>query len=301
MLLHYHVYPAQKRDITAPPEHASMRRCWDFLDNDQPQLCVRIPLLVLPRLPLARHDRSVKQPLLRDFHTPTLAPGSTSTLSLPASPSRRREALEYPAVSEAPRGVPRRHPEHHSVGMVDFAARASAFSSSTASNSDEKRTGAAAPGLETIAAYDIYHYVASHGQLHARRGGRTSDRDGAEDVRERRCFWPPEIWVWGRYGRGLASMEEMCAGVSSASQALTRFENAGYPGEKNAHPTSSATERAAHVLSATLLAALRPPPRARRAQSTASASSRPSAAPSPHDARAVFWNPWGWSGCFGGM
>ncbi|KAJ6513498.1 hypothetical protein DFH09DRAFT_1374158, partial [Mycena vulgaris] len=149
---------------------------------------------------------------------------------------------------------PRRHPGHHRVGMADFAARTTVFSSSTASDSDEKRTPAAAPGLETIAAYDLYHYVTSalahprrllpppnlrtshlaeqqHGQLHARRVG---GRRGAQ-----------VFLAVGDRGGGLG-VEEMCRagsdgeGASSASAHAVGSASPEYPTEKHTeHPTSA--------------------------------------------------------------
>ncbi|KAJ6592056.1 hypothetical protein DFH09DRAFT_1414899 [Mycena vulgaris] len=263
MLPQYHVYPAPKRDITAPPEHASMRRCWDFLDADQPQLCVCLFQFYLASAGSTRSKHEAA-PAARFPHSHPHPRFHLHTLTL-ASPSRRWEGLEYPAMR------PRRHPGHHRVDMADFAARASVFSSSTASDSDEKRTAAAAPGLETIAAYDLYHYVASLSNKMV-----SFTRDGVEDVAERKA---------GSEGEG----------ASSAPAHAVRSAPPEYPAEKHTeHPTSAqadAQTTAAKVLNATLLAAPRPPPRTLRARSTTSAASRPGATSSPRDARALITNP----------
>ncbi|KAJ6536552.1 squalene synthase [Mycena vulgaris] len=305
-LLQYHIYHDQKRDITAPREHAtsgwdreSMRRCWAFLDLTSRSFSsvikelegdlarvVCLFYLVLRAQDTIEDDMtlptSVKQPLLRNFHIHTLTPGFSFTGSGPGEKDRQL-LVEYPVVIEELLRLPDAYRDaivsisaKMGVGMADFAARAA---------SNEKDT---APGLETIADYDLYcHYVAGlvgeglslifaasgkespsiAGQLELSNSmglllQKTNiTRDVAEDVAERRYFWPKEIWAGARYGGGFGSMEEMCA--SGAPPTLgSAAAAAGYPPEKQGlmvH-TASPAERASYVLSAMVLDALRHAP-----------------------------------------
>ncbi|KAJ7694562.1 hypothetical protein B0H17DRAFT_1009144 [Mycena rosella] len=95
MLLQYRLYHDQKRDITAPREHAtsgweraSMRRCWEFFDMTSRSFSTELKgdlacvvclfYLVLRGLNTIEDitlPPALKLPLLRDFHVHTTTPG----------------------------------------------------------------------------------------------------------------------------------------------------------------------------------------------------------------------------------
>ncbi|KAF7356134.1 Squalene synthase [Mycena venus] len=254
ILLQYHIYHEQKRDITAKQEHPtsgwdrqSMRRCWEFLDMTSRSFSAVIKelegdlarvvclfYLVLRGLDTIEDDMTlssaVKQPLLRNFHVHSRTPGWNFTESGPDETDRQLlveyqvvvEELGYlsPTYRDAILGIA----EKMGRGMADFVAR----------TENEKQS----EWLETIADYDLYcHYVAGlvgegcsllfsasgkeaphlAGQLELSNSmglllQKTNiTRDFAEDVDERRYFWPREIWAGARYGGGFERMEDMRA------------------------------------------------------------------------------------------
>ncbi|KAJ7652165.1 farnesyl-diphosphate farnesyltransferase [Mycena polygramma] len=176
-LLQYHIYREQKRDITAPEEHATsgwdratMQRCWYFLDMTSRSFSSVIKelegdmarvvcmfYLVLRALDTIEDDMtlssSVKQPLLRNFPAISSTPGWTFTESGPDEKDRQL-LVEYTVVTEelgnlqpAYRDAIMSIAEKMGRGMADFVAR----------EESEKAT----PWLESIADYDLYcHYVA---------------------------------------------------------------------------------------------------------------------------------------------
>ncbi|KAJ7464363.1 farnesyl-diphosphate farnesyltransferase [Mycena latifolia] len=194
---------------------------------------------------------SVKQPLLRNFHVHTLTPGWAFTGSGPDEADRQL-LVEYPFVVQELLLLPPAYRDaivsictKMGAGMADFAAFAEAASASSPSN--EK----GGMGLESIADYDLYcHYVAGlvgeglslifaasakespalGAQLELSNSmglllQKTNiTRDFAEDVAERRYFWPREIWGQPKYGGGFARMEEMCLSPAAAAapQAVQR-------------------------------------------------------------------------------
>ncbi|KAJ7606945.1 squalene synthase [Mycena polygramma] len=176
-LLQYYIYSKQKRDITAPQEHATsgwdratMQRCWYLLDLTSRSYAFVIKelegdmarvvcmfYLVLRALDTIEDDMtlssSVKQPLLRNFPAICSTPGWTFTESGPDEKDRQL-LVEYTVVTAelgtlqpAYRAAIMRTAEKMGAGMADFVAR----------EEREKAT----PWLETIAEYDLYcHYVA---------------------------------------------------------------------------------------------------------------------------------------------
>ncbi|KAJ7289294.1 squalene synthase [Mycena rebaudengoi] len=177
-LVQYYIYHEQKRDITAKIEHptsgwdrASMRRCWEFLDQTSRSFSAVIKelegdlarticlfYLVLRALDTIEDDMTlpaaVKQPLLRNFHVHSATPGWTFAGSGEGEKDRQL-LVEYAVVVDELSRLP---PAYRSailsiahkmgVGMADFAARAE----------DEK---AGVVGIASIEEYDLYcHYVA---------------------------------------------------------------------------------------------------------------------------------------------
>ncbi|KAJ7148522.1 farnesyl-diphosphate farnesyltransferase [Mycena crocata] len=252
-LLQYRLYHEQKRDITAKEEHptsgwdrASMRRCWEFLDQTSRSFSAVIKeldgdlarviclfYLVLRGLDTIEDDmtlsNAVKLPLLRNFHIHSVTSGFAFTESGPDEKDRQLlveyalvvEELGYlmPAYRDAIMSIAAKM----GAGMADFVARAA----------NEKAT----PWPENIADYDLYcHYVAGlvgeglslifsiSGKESPYLGAQLElsnsmglmlqktniTRDFREDVDERRYFWPREIWAGAQYGGGFGRMEEMC-------------------------------------------------------------------------------------------
>ncbi|KAJ7694548.1 isoprenoid synthase domain-containing protein [Mycena rosella] len=184
-LLQYRIYHDQKRDITAPREHAtsgwdraSMRRCWEFLDMTSRSFSTVIKelegdlarviclfYLVLRGLDTIEDDMTlplaIKLPLLRDFHVHTVTPGWAFTGS---GPNERDAQLlvEYAVVVDELLRLPPAYRDailtiaaKMGAGMADFVARAATLPPSAP---EEK---IAAGGIDTIADYDLYcHYVA---------------------------------------------------------------------------------------------------------------------------------------------
>ncbi|KAL0954204.1 hypothetical protein HGRIS_005332 [Hohenbuehelia grisea] len=252
-LVQYYLYHEQKRDISALKEHptsgwdrASMRRCWEFLDQTSRSFSAVIKelegdvarticlfYLVLRGLDTIEDDMtipdSVKQPLLRSFHEKTVTPGWKFDGCGPDEKDRQL-LVEYDTVVEE---VNRLSPEYRAVilsicekmatGMADYAHKAATTGSIY---------------LETIAEYDLYcHYVAGLvgeglSGIFAASGKEAPwikdqlelsnsmglllqktniIRDYREDVEERRYFWPREIWGRPEYAAA-------CGGAHAASE-----------------------------------------------------------------------------------
>ncbi|KAJ7509613.1 isoprenoid synthase domain-containing protein [Mycena galericulata] len=297
-LLQYYIYHDQKRDITAPREHATsgwdrqnMRRCWELLDMTSRSFSsvikevegdlarvVCVFYLVLRALDTIEDDMtlpsSVKQPLLRNFYKHSETPGFAFTGSGPDEKDRQL-LVEYYVVVEELALLPAGYRDailsiahKMGVGMADFAALADA---AAANEKNEKPSDA--PGLDTIADYDLYcHYVAGlvgeglsllfpasgkeSPQLAAQLELSNSmglllqktniTRDFREDVDQRRYFWPREIYGGAQYGGGFARMEEMCPPAPGSSAAAVA-----------AYEATGARQRAAWAQSAMVVDALR--------------------------------------------
>ncbi|KAJ7097216.1 isoprenoid synthase domain-containing protein [Mycena belliarum] len=189
---------------------------------------------------------SVKQPLLRAFHEHTLVPGFSFTGS---GPDEKDAPLlvEYPVVVEELLRLPQVYRDaivsitaKMGAGMADFALRADAALAA------EKAGGF---GLETAEEYDLYcHYVAGLvgeglSLLFAASGKEAPSlgaqlelsnsmalllqktnitRDIAEDVAQRRYFWPRDMWgpAGARFGGGFARMEDVVAAAPVSAAAF---------------------------------------------------------------------------------
>ncbi|KAJ7694557.1 squalene synthase [Mycena rosella] len=184
-LLQYRIYHDQKRDITAPREHAtsgwdraSMRHCWEFLDmtgrsfstvvkqlEDDLARIICLFYLVLRGLDTIEDDMTLplalKLPLLRDFHVHSTTPGWAFTSSGP-NEADAPLLVGYAAVVDELLRLPPAYRDailsiaaKMGAGMADFVAGAAALPPS----SPEAKV--AAGGIDTIADYDLYcHYVA---------------------------------------------------------------------------------------------------------------------------------------------
>ncbi|TFK62180.1 squalene synthase [Pluteus cervinus] len=248
-LLQFYLYHEQKRDIQATQEHptsgwdrASMRRCWEFLDQTSRSFAAVIKeldgdlarticlfYLVLRGLDTIEDDMTipdeVKQPILRSFHKHTVTPGWTFDGCGPKEKDRQ-VLVEYNIIVDELNLL---LPEYREViidithkmanGMADYAHKAATTGSIY---------------LSTISEYDLYcHYVAglvgeglsrifSASKKEAPWLGSQLElsnsmglllqktniiRDFREDTDQHRHFWPKEIW--GRKEFGFEEMNEM--------------------------------------------------------------------------------------------